>query len=125
MATTKQKRAASSTATNASLTEVLKDSGDDLNTSIKDWAGFVRAVPTTISEPTKLVEQYYELREQALARRRARVLAFVGAAPKARMAVPHVSVPQVSLPQLPKPQVSMPRLRRSGGEATDTVTESD
>lgn len=126
MATTKKQTTASAaksaSTTSPSLTEVLKDSSDDVSTSIKSWADFVRAVPTTINEPTKLVQQYFDLREQGLARRRERVLAFVGAAPKAKVphvSIPQINVPQVSLPQVPRPQVSIPGLRRSGADASD------
>jgi len=74
-----------SIASSPSFAQVLKGTGADVSASIKDWAGFVRAVPSSVSEPTKLVEQYFGARQDALARRRRRTLELVEAAPKVRL----------------------------------------
>jgi hypothetical protein len=68
-----------------SLAHVLKGTRGDVTASVRDWAGVVRAVPSSISAPTKFVEQYFGAREHALARRRRRALALVEAAPKVRL----------------------------------------
>jgi hypothetical protein len=81
MATTKK----TSTAASPSLAKVLKGTRGDVSATIKDWTGFVRAVPSSVGEPAKLVEKYFGVREQALARRRARALELVEATPKVRV----------------------------------------
>jgi hypothetical protein len=81
-ATTTKKPAPSAS---PSLAGVLKGTRTDLTASVKDWAGIVRAVPSSIGAPAKLVEQYFGVREQALARRRSRALDLVNAAPKLRL----------------------------------------
>jgi hypothetical protein len=87
MPATSSKRTASpsSIAPSPSLAQVLKGTRADVTESFKDWAGLVRALPASVNEPTKFVEQYFGTREQALARRRRRTLEFVDAAPKVRL----------------------------------------
>ncbi len=90
MATTTKK---SSPATAPSLARVLQGSRDDFTLTIKDWTSFVRAVPSSVATPSKLVVRYFGVREQALARRRDRAVALIEAAPKVR--VPTVKLPTV------------------------------
>jgi hypothetical protein len=74
-----------SIAPSPSLAHVLKGTGADVTASLKDWAGVVRAVPSSVSSPAKFVEQYFGAREEALARRRRRALELVDIAPKVRL----------------------------------------
>ncbi len=88
--------------TSPSLADALKGTRGDFSATIKDWAGFVRTVPSSVAAPTELVERYFGVREQSLARRRRTTLEIVDAAPKVRL--PRRGAPRRSRSSRPSDQ---------------------
>jgi len=67
------------------IKDILKDSGSDLTASLRGWTGLVRSLPSSVRKPTDLVDRYYGVRSESLARAHKRALKFAESAPKPRL----------------------------------------